>query len=204
MSLWFAFARLAESGANSSAEEARMPTAVRKYASRGLFVSIALLALTQTGCLLAIAGVAGGAAATGYFYCKGRIHSDYRASFPAVQDAVHAALLDLHFAIFEDEAKDGKAFFVTKTTGGKKVRIYLECLSSPVPAEGQFTRVSIRVGAFGDDNVSKRIFEQTAWRLNNPAPVGPAPSAAPQPISATSFQTNEPKLAPVKQSQPRP
>ncbi|MHB1425041.1 MAG: DUF3568 family protein [Gemmataceae bacterium] len=179
-----------------------MPRAVSKYTDWGLYALIAVLALAQTGCLLAIAGVCSGAAATGYFYCKGRIYRDYPAPFSAVHDAVHAALLDLHFAINE-EAKDGKAFFVTKTTNGKKVRIYLECLSSPIPAEGQFTRVSIRVGAFGDDSVSARIFEQTALRLSHPvivapAPPGPPPIPVPQPIQQTGFQTTEPAIAPTK------
>jgi hypothetical protein len=165
------------------------------------------LALTQGGCLLAIASVAGGAAATGYFYYKGRVYRDYAASFPDVRNAIHAALLDMHFLIFTEEAKDGKAFVVTKTTSGKKVRIYLDCLSSPIPAEGLMTRVSIRVACFGDESVSARIFEQVAFRLGHPAPApigpappGPPPIAAPQPIQATGFQTSEPKLAPEKKN----
>ena len=81
-----------------------------------------------------------------------------------------AALLDLHFLIFTEEAKDGKAFVVTKTTNGKKVRIYLNCLSSPIPAEGLIMRVSIRVACFGDEAVSVHIFDQIAFRLSHPWP----------------------------------
>jgi hypothetical protein len=158
--------------------------------------------LVQGGCLLALAGVAGGAAATGYFYYKGRVYRDYAASLPDVRNAVHAALLDMHFLIFTEEVKDGKAFVVTKTTSGKKVRVYLDCLSSPIPAEGMLTRVSIRVACFGDESVSARVFDQVAWRLSHPTTVGPAPPGpppvgAPQPIQQTGFQTTEPKLAPA-------
>jgi hypothetical protein len=135
-----------------------MPGAVRKCTHAWLYALIAFLALGQGGCLLALAGVAGGAAATGYFYYKGRVYRDYAASFPDVRNAVHAALLDMHFLIFTEEAKDGKALVVTKTTSGKKVRVYLDCLSSPIPAEGTLTRVSIRVACFGDESVSARIF----------------------------------------------
>jgi hypothetical protein len=174
---------------------------------RQLYALIALLALVQGGCLLALAGVAGGAAATGYFYYKGRVYRDFPASFPDVHNAVRAALLDLNFIIFTDEAKDGKAFFVTKTTSGKKVRIYLDCLSSPIPAEGLLTRVSIRVACFGDEAVSVRIFDQVAFRLSHPGPVAPAPPDTPTatqpPIQATGFQTSEPpKLAPAKKAEP--
>lgn len=176
---------------------------------RALYALLAVLALAQGGCLLALAGVAGGAAATGYFYCKGRIYRDFPASFPDVYTAVRAALLDLHFVIFTDEAKDGKAFFVTKTTNGKKVRIYLDCLSSPIPAEGLLTRVSIRVACFGDEAVSKHIFDQVAWRLSHPGPIapaspGPPPVTAPPPIQQTGFQTTEPKLAPAQKPPAHP
>jgi hypothetical protein len=200
-------------GAAEAAQEvARMPQAeMGKLAQSGktrqgrLCALIAVLALTQAGCFLALAGVAGGAAATGYFYCKGQVYRDFPANFPDVHNAVRAALLDLHFIIFTEEAKDGKAFFVTKTTSGKKVRIYLNCLSSQIPAEGLITRVSIRVACFGDEAVSAHIFDQIAFRLGHPGPVvpvappGPPPvAAAPPRIQPTGFQTTEPKLAPAK------
>lgn len=171
-----------------------------------LYVLIALLALAQTGCLLALAGVAGGAAATGYFYYKGRVYRDYPASFPDVLNAIHAAMTDLHFVIFADETKDGKAFFVTKTTNGKKVRIYLDSLASPIPSEGLMTRVSIRVACFGDEAISRRIFDQVAIRLGHPGPIpaappGPPPIVVAPPVQQTGFQTTEPKLAPAKKSE---
>jgi hypothetical protein len=188
------------SPAEATQEEARMPEKQRKHSGRWLYALIAVLALTQAGCLLAVLGAAGGAAATGYFYCKGRIYRDYPASLPDVHNAVHAALLDLHFPIFTEQAKDGKAFLVTKTTNGKRVRIYLNCMSSPVPADGPMTRVSIRVGCFGDDSVCVRIFEQAGCHLSHPAPILPAPPpvGAPVPVQQTGFQTTEPKAASTK------
>jgi uncharacterized protein DUF3568 len=199
-----------EGPAEAAQEVARMPQAEtgdlapsEKTQSSVLYAFVAVLALIQGGCLLAVAGVAGGAAATGYFYCKGQVYRDFPANFIEVHNAVRAALLDLHFIIFTEEAKDGKAFFVTKTTNGKKVRIYLNCLSSPIPAEGLLTRVSIRVACFGDEAVSAHIFDQVAYRLSHSGPIvapppGPPPVAPPQPIQPTGFQTSEPKLAPAK------
>jgi hypothetical protein len=179
-----------------------MPAVERKTIRRFVFLLFAGLTLAQTGCLLALAGLAAGAGATGYFYCKGRIYRDFNAPLPAVRNAVHAALVDMHFANFTEEAKDGKALFVTKTTNGKKVRIYLDSLPSPIPAEGVLTRLSIRVGAFGDESTSGRLFKQVEFRLTNPAPVesappGPPPIGAPTPIQQTGFQTTEPRIAPT-------
>jgi len=180
-----------------------MPETERKLTARVFYPIVAALAVLQGGCLLAIAGVCAGGAAAGYFYYKGRICRDYAAGLPAVRNATHAALNDLHFLVFTEEVKDGKAFIVTKTAAGKKVRIYLDCLPSPIPAEGLVTRVSIRVAAFGDESVSVRIFDQIAWRLSNAAPAAPVPPpplGPPAPIQQTSavqpFQTTEPPPAP--------
>jgi hypothetical protein len=182
-----------------------MPETERKFSTGRLFYPlIAGLAILQGGCLLAVAGACAGGAATGYFYCKGRIYRDYPAGLPDVRNATHAALADLHFLIFTEEPKDGKDFIVTKTAAGKKVRIYLDCLASPIPAEGLLTRVSIRVATFGDESVSARVLDQIAWRLAHPAPVGPTtqpPLGPPTPIQQTSavqpaFQTSEPPAAP--------
>ncbi|HEY7309436.1 MAG TPA: DUF3568 family protein [Gemmataceae bacterium] len=183
-----------------------MPEAERKFsAGRVFYPLVAGLAILQGGCLLAVAGVCAGGAATGYFYCKGRIYRDFPAGLPDLRNATHAALADLHFLVFTEEPKDGKDFIVTKTAAGKKVRIYLDCLPSPIPAEGVLTRVSIRVATFGDESVSARILDQIAWRLAHPGVLAPAPQpplpGPPVPIQQTSavkpaFQTSEPPPAP--------
>jgi hypothetical protein len=187
-----------------------MPAAHWNYRGRLVYSLLAGLALTSGGCLLAVAGLATGGAATGYLYYKGRIARDYAANLPDVLNAAHAALLDMQFLIFTEETKDGKAFFLTQTSDGKKVRIYLDAASSPIPAERQLTRVSIRVATFGDEGVSARIFDQIALRLTHPAPIAPTPLAPPggepTPIQQTSavkpFETTSPPLAapqPAKQ-----
>jgi hypothetical protein len=184
-----------------------MPKAERKLTAQVLYPIVAALSILQGGCLLAIAGACAGGAATGYFYCKGRIYRDYPAGLPDGRNATHAALNDLRFPLITVEDKDGKSFLVTKTSAGKKVRIYLDCLPSPIPAEGLVTRVSIRVATFGDESVSARILDQIAWRLGHAAPVVPVPPPGspplgpPAPIQQTSavqpaFQTTEPPAAP--------
>ena len=186
-----------------------MPTTDRKYSPRIAFALFAVLTLAQAGCLLAVAGAAAGTGAAGYFYCKGRLYRDFGVPLPDVRNAVHAALLDLHFILLTDDAKDGKAFILTRTADGKKVRIYLDVVTNPIPSEGMLTRVAIRVATFGDEGVTARIFDQIALRLGHPAPVvpiapGPSPIIAPVPAQQTGFQTTEPKMAPPKALEPRP
>lgn len=186
-----------------------MPATERNRTSRIVFALFAVLALFQTGCLIALAGAAAGAGATGYYYCKGRLYRDFGVPLPDVRNAVHAALTDLHFILLTDDMKDGKVFILTRTANGKKVRIYLDVLSSPIPAEGTLTRMAIRVATFGDEGVSARIFDQVAFRLSHPAPVvpgapGPVPIVSPPPVQPTSFQTTEPKPAPTNTTEPRP
>lgn len=186
-----------------------MPTTERKYSPRIAFALFAVLALAQAGCLLAVAGAAAGAGTAGYFYYKGRLYRDFAVPLPDVRNATHAALLDLHFILLTDDAKDGKAFILTRTADGKKVRIYLDVVTNPIPAEGTLTRVSIRVATFGDEGVTARIFDQIALRLSHPAPIvpiapGPTPIISPVPAQQTGFQTTEPKPAPVKPAEPQP
>jgi hypothetical protein len=183
-----------------------MPSEERKAPTRCLYVLLAVGALAHTGCLLAVASLAAGAGATGYCYCKGRMYRDFGAPLPVVHAAARAALLDLHFVLFTEDAKDGKVFLVTRTANGKKVRIYLDALSSPIPSEGVLTRVAIRVATFGDEGISARIFEQIDFRLKQPAPVVPPTPLppTPTPVQQTGFQTSEPRIAPTPQPKEAP
>src|SRR6516162_5815579 len=161
-----------------------MPERERNYQGRILYLIVAVLALIPGGCLAVVAGLAAGGAAGGYLYYKfdkGKIYRDYQANLSDVHNAVHAALIDLHFQIATDGAKDGRSLVTTKTTDGKQVKIYIDCLASPIPAEGMFTRVSIRVGHFGDEGVSIRILEQVAHHLTPAAVIVPAPVPGPTP-----------------------
>jgi hypothetical protein len=191
-----------------------MPETERKYTARMLYVIVAVLTLIPGGCLAVVAGLAAGGAAGGYLYYKydkGKIYRDYPASLTDVRNAVHAALTDLHFQVATEGAKDGRTLVVTHTTDGKKVQIYIDCLASPIPAEGMFTRVAIRVSHFGDEGVSIRILDQVSHHLTPAAVIVPAPTPGPTPLQPTSaiqpVAATEPPLAPpqpVKASESQP
>ncbi len=182
-----------------------MPKWERNYQGRMLYLIVAVLSVVSGGCLAVVAGLAAGGAAGGYLYYKydkGKIYRDYPASLADVRNAVHAALRDLNFQVATEGAKDGRSLVVTHTTDGKKVRVYIDCLASPIPAEGMFTRVSIRVAHFGDEAVSLRILDQVSHHLTPATVIVPVPVPAPgptplQPTSAIKpVAATEPPLAP--------
>jgi hypothetical protein len=179
-----------------------------RVARRAFYVVVACLAAAQAGCLIVAAGVAGGAAATGYCYYKGRYYRDYPTAIGDALAAVRTALLELQFPVLSEEAKNGTAFVSSKTADGSAIRIYLDTVDSRVPADGPaLTRVAVRVGAFGDEEVSRRILDQVTRHLVAPAILMPTaqPTAgappAPSPVRPASAalmpgETPPPPLAP--------
>lgn len=177
----------------------------RRQVGRIAYLLVGLLALGSGGCLLAVAGTAASGVAVGYVYFKGRMIQDFPAHLPDARNAMHSALAALHFPILQEEAKPSKVFLSTRTADGSKVRIHLEVVPSRIPAEGALTRVTVRVLPFGDDVVSARILDQTAYFLTTagpPATPPPPPAVAPpappiRPISAPPQETTPPPLAPA-------
>ncbi len=63
-----------------------------------------------------------------------------------------------------------------------------------MPADGSTTRISVRVGHFGDDAVSVRLQDQFAKHM--PAPAAPAgPAVANRPSGPRPAETAPPPLA---------
>jgi hypothetical protein len=155
-----------------------------------------LLALINAGCLLAVCGAAaGGAAATGYLYYNGLLYRDYNANIADSLAAVRTSLQELQFPIVEEKSDTGTAYVKTRTGDGHTVRIYIDIVPSPIPAEGALTRVGIRVGFSGDEPVSARILDQVSSHLVARA-VPPAVPAPGPPLSAS--QPPGPTLLPPR------
>lgn len=139
--------------------------------------AFALAALGNAGCLLVAAGAAGAGAAT-YAYYNGQLYREYHASLADTAAAARAALADLQFPVIEQKSDTGTTFLKTRTADGHTVRIHLDVVPSPIPAEGALTRVSIRVGFSGDEAVSGRLLEQINLHLAPPGTVRPTPAPA--------------------------
>jgi hypothetical protein len=172
--------RTHERSRNTSArEEGRMSqdrlTIKYLHAAR---IILLLVCLANSGCLLATAGVAGGAVA-GYAYYKGKVCDTYNANWDDTWAATRTALGELGMPIVKEERKGSEGFLESRTADGQRVRIYVEDEMSRFPAEGKISRVSVRVAIFGDGPVSNRVLDQVGAHLA-PAPLlaAPAPPAA--------------------------
>ncbi len=174
-----------------------------------IYLLLAGSALANSGCLLAAAGVAGGAAA-GYAYCKGKVCETYTASFDDTLAATHTALAELGMPILQTTRDGTRGFIDSRTADSDRVRISLRELTSKIPAEGQVTRVGVRVATFGDRPVSDRILDQVGLHLAIAATTGtqPAPSANPGVVQtggpAASATAAPPPTSVPRQTPPPP
>jgi hypothetical protein len=140
---------------------------------------LAATALCNSGCVFVAAGAAAGGATAGYLYYRGRLYRDFPANLNDAAAAVRLALVDLKFPITSDSLDGGKIDLKSRTADGSKIHINLETVTSRIPAEGTVTRVSIRVGNFGDDDLTKKLLDQIGFHLVvPPSKEGPPPPAA--------------------------
>jgi hypothetical protein len=152
------------------------------WVRRRAYLGLAALLLVNAGCLVvaASAAVGGAAAAAGYAYYNGCLYRDYPASLGDALAAVRMALAELQFPILKEETDTGSAVVLTRTADGSKVRVHLDLVPSRIPVEASATRVSVRVGALGDEAVSVRLLDQISAHL---VPTGATPRLTPQPAA---------------------
>ena len=184
---------------------------------RMAYLLLAAGTLGSAGCLAVAAAGAAGAGAATYVYIKGKVCLDYPASFSDAWAAVQKALQEERFPLVsnENDGKSGK--ITTRTTDGTTITIDLEVLPSRIPAEGNLTRVCVRVGLLGDQPLSERLLSRISSHLAppvSPAPVptasAPAPGWTPPPGSAPirpvaasgPAETPEPPGAPLPKMPP--
>jgi hypothetical protein len=174
------------------------------------------LALANGGCIWVAAGAAGGAAA-GYAYYQGKVCQTFNASKEDSWDATRTALQELGMPILAEDHKDRGGQIDSQTANGERVRISFDTVPSKIPAEGEVTRVGVRVDLFGDHPVSDRLLDQVGMHLaprglqGNPPPPFPNPGivpAAARTITPGSdigiSQSNPPPLLPLEPVPARP
>ena len=114
------------------------------------------------------------------YYTAPLVH-EYPAPYGDTLAAVKTSLTDLQFPIVKEQPEGGGTLIETRTGDGVKVRIALDVVTSPVPADGSVTKVSVRVGHFGDEEISTRIQDQIAHHMPSPPPLAGPGTAAPPP-----------------------
>lgn len=119
----------------------------------GALLGISLTALS--GCILAAAGAGAGAVA----YVRGELDAKVDHDYNAVVDATRSALADLEFARVSENKDALKAVMISRTAMDKKVEVTL------ANSGKKLTSIKIRVGVFGDEQVSMTILDRIKGRL---------------------------------------
>jgi len=133
--------------------------------------------LSASGCLAVIAGgTAGLAGAAAYEYWKGAVRETIPADTSAVWQAAHASLADLGLPVIFS-GNEGKTLLIeSRSPRDEVIKIEIEPEKSSVPQAVPKSEISIRVGTWGDEYLSRRILEQIYVRLGHSA--APVQSAA--------------------------
>lgn len=114
---------------------------------------------TSTGCFLVAVGAAGAAGAGTVAYVRGELDATLGRRYEAVANSADSAIAQLQF-VKVSETKDAFTWeIVARTAEDKKVDI-------KVSRQGDdLTRVSIRIGVFGDEEKSRVVLDRIKANL---------------------------------------
>jgi len=157
-----------------------VPTATLRLALPCLWLG--LLAVSQSGCLVAAVGAGAGAAAYGYY--QGNSVAAQGAEFGETYQATKLALADLAMPIRHESHQGMTGEIESSIEDGTHVTISLEEKPRIQASDGHQTEVTIRVGYFGDSTISNNIQQKITQHIAQRAPQQGSPSRLP-PISAT-------------------
>jgi hypothetical protein len=138
---------------------------------------LCLLAISQAGCVVAAVGVAAGAGAYGYY--QGNYTSTCPAEFGETYQAAKLALADLAMPVRQESHQGTTGEIESSIADGSHVTISMEEKPRMTASDGHQTEVTIRVGYFGDEKLSKEIQEKITLHINQRAPQQPNPSRLP-------------------------
>ncbi len=122
---------------------------------------LALISVFCSGCAFLVGTALGGGAGIGATkYMKGEMESSYAANMETTWIACQKALKEVGIEINGSiQERPIHWMLQGRAEGGEKVRVTLDALSNKV------TRVSVRIGIFGDERISKKIHDAISRRL---------------------------------------
>ena len=127
---------------------------------QGLMLVICGAALILQGCGALLAGGAGAAAGAGTVaYVRGEAQSTYPASFERTWNATLSALQEAKMQVQDMDREGSQGTIRAVQADDKDVAVTLE------PAGPGTTSVKVRVGTFGDEEVSRAIHRRIASQL---------------------------------------
>ena len=114
-----------------------------------------------TGCAALLLGGAAAAGAAGVLYHEGELQADLEASPPAVIKATERAFRDLIWSkeSAQSSATDGMA--TARTATGKEVLVKVTRTTENI------SQIGIRIGTFGDENLSRLLYDKIQFFLKH-------------------------------------
>lgn len=128
-------------------------------------IVLVFAAMSLAGCPAFFVGAAGGAVA-GALYYQGELKADVDATPQAVISATERAFRDLIWSkeVATASATDGLA--TARTATGKTVEVTVEAKTP------ETSTVGIRIGTFGDENLSRLLYDRILDFLKRDAAAG--------------------------------
>ncbi len=124
-----------------------------------VIISLSTLTMLLSGCAVALVGAGIAAGAAGTRYVAGDLEVTMEERIDAVYRASLESLDQLGLPIISQEKNALEAKIVSRTVSDKKVEIVLK------RTETDMTRVSIRIGTFGDKTQSRAIHHRIRENL---------------------------------------
>ncbi len=118
-------------------------------------VCLGVSVISLSGCILAAAGAGAGAVA----YVRGELETNLDADYDRAVEATRGALADLEFARVSENKDALKAVLIYRTAMDKRVEVSL------TNSAKKLTNIKIRVGVFGDEQVSLSVLNKIKARL---------------------------------------
>lgn len=117
---------------------------------------LGVLVTVQTGC---VAVLAAGAGAGTVAYVRGQLNAPLEASLDKSAKAVGSAIEDMQYNLISEKKDATSAVFVARNAQDDKITITLTRQTDNV------TNVAIRVGMFGDEQLSQTVLDAIKKRL---------------------------------------
>ncbi len=115
---------------------------------------------SQLGCAVLLLGGGAAAGAGIVAYTKGELTTAEEADLDRVWAAAQGAMDDLDFVIQSRLTTAGSAKLIARGAGSRRVTVTLE------RRVGNLTEISVRVGYFGDEPLSRLILQKIRRRLD--------------------------------------
>lgn len=119
-------------------------------------LSLFLAIISLSGC---VAVLAGGAAAGTVAYVRGDLQAVLDANLDRTGTAVQRAARDLDLIAVSDAKDQTSAKYIFRTATDRKIEVNLKHSSK------RTTNISIRVGIFGDETLSRQFYDRIRARL---------------------------------------